>query len=273
MKKFALTFVGITLALGFLAPFSASAQSGRKLITPLCFFKAVSGDPYVQYASRDADGAPQCPSPQTGYEMITPTSATSDSSVVALCWSRSGSAPNYSYETALTYQATTAGQPICDADLTNSITRGQFRPADSSPPVNTNGNNNGNTNNTGNGNTAGNNNGNTSTGGQIADCSDSGFHAVGPLCLPNNPFANSSGVAGSSSLTDLVVKIIRILLFFAGIVAVIMIIIGGYLYMTARGNDAQATSGRKTLVNAIIGLAIVILSYIIVQAVYSFLIK
>ncbi len=95
----------------------------------------------------------------------------------------------------------------------------------------------------------------------------------GPLCIPANPFANSGGIAGSGSIGQLAVSIISILLYLAGIIAVIFIIIGGYYYMTAAGNDARALSGRKTLVNALIGLAIVILSFLIVQIVTNFLIQ
>ncbi len=66
-------------------------------------------------------------------------------------------------------------------------------------------------------------------------------------------------------------KIIDIALYVSAIVAVIFIIIGGYYYITAGGNDEQAKNGRKTLVNALIGLTLVVLSYIIVQVAYRFL--
>lgn len=102
------------------------------------------------------------------------------------------------------------------------------------------------------------------------DC-EINFHLVGPLCVPNNPFKPSSIAGGDPSVAGIAVKIIRVLLYFAAIVAVIMIIIGGYYVMTAGGNATQATEGRKTLTNAIIGLAIIILAYIIVQAVINFL--
>lgn len=62
-------------------------------------------------------------------------------------------------------------------------------------------------------------------------------------------------------------------LYLAAITAVIFIIIGGYFYITSAGNSAQATKGRDTLVNALIGLAMVVLSYIIVQIVYNFLVN
>jgi hypothetical protein len=68
-------------------------------------------------------------------------------------------------------------------------------------------------------------------------------------------------------------KIIEWALYFAAIIAVIFLIIGGFLYITSAGNETQSTKGRKTLVNALIGLAIIVLSYLIVQVVYNFLTK
>jgi hypothetical protein len=158
---------------------------------------------------------------------------------------------------------------------------------DNNPNGNTN-NGNGNSN-TGNGNTnsgGGNNNnngggnggnGNFNGGGGSpqaqGDC-ETGFHKAGPICVPNSPF--TTGIAGNTdnqTAAGLAATIIRIFLYFAGIVAVIMAIIGGYQIMTAAGNATQATNGRKTLTNALIGLGIVILSYIIIQAVINFITK
>lgn len=62
-------------------------------------------------------------------------------------------------------------------------------------------------------------------------------------------------------------------LYLSAIVAVIYIIIGGFLYMTSAGDSGQAGKGRTTLVNALIGLVIIVLSYLIVQIVYNFLTK
>ena len=93
------------------------------------------------------------------------------------------------------------------------------------------------------------------------------------MCVPNNPFSDSSIAGGNQTAASLAVRIIKILLYFAAIVAVIMIIIGGYYVMTAAGNETQAANGRKTLTNAIIGLVIVILAYVIVQAVVTFITK
>lgn len=99
------------------------------------------------------------------------------------------------------------------------------------------------------------------------------FEAKGPICVPRNPFGNSRGIAGQGTIAGVALIIIQFLLTMAGIVAVIFLIIGGYYWMTARGNDTQATNGRKTVTNALIGLAIVVLSYVIVQALTNFIIK
>ncbi len=113
-------------------------------------------------------------------------------------------------------------------------------------------------------------NNSSSTVNDIGNCPE-GFTSKGPLCVPNNPFGDSDGIAGKGSVGELATSIISILLSISGIVAVIMIIIGGYTYMTARGNETQQTNGRKTLVNALIGLAIVIVSYALVQAITNYL--
>ncbi len=80
-------------------------------------------------------------------------------------------------------------------------------------------------------------------------------------------------VSKDGDLKDLAKKIIDIALYVAAIVAVIFIIIGGYRYIFSAGSEDGAKAGRKTLLNALIGLAIIVLSYVMVQVVYTFLTK
>ena|SRR5579864_7576528 len=79
----------------------------------------------------------------------------------------------------------------------------------------------------------------------------------------------SGGLTSSQDLTGLIVNVIKILLFFAGAVAVVFVIIGGYYYLTAQGNEEQAEQGKKTLINAIIGVVVVILSYVIINVIVN----
>lgn len=102
-------------------------------------------------------------------------------------------------------------------------------------------------------------------------CEDN-FHEVGPLCVPDSNFSSNS-IVGTNTAPGIATRIIRLFLYFAGIVAIIMAIVGGYQVMTAAGNPTQAANGRKTLTNAIIGLVIVLLAYLIVQVVINFVSK
>ncbi|MBX4186748.1 MAG: pilin [Candidatus Doudnabacteria bacterium] len=72
-----------------------------------------------------------------------------------------------------------------------------------------------------------------------------------------------------NSFTGLLTRIIQLILGVVGIVTMTFIIIGGFQYITSRGDDEQATAGKKTLSNAIIGLVIVILSYVIVTVIIN----
>lgn len=73
--------------------------------------------------------------------------------------------------------------------------------------------------------------------------------------------------------SSLYTKFINTALYFIGIVAVIAVIYGGYLYMTARGNEAQVKKGRSVLTWAIIGLIVVLAAAVIVNVVVNALVE
>lgn len=90
--------------------------------------------------------------------------------------------------------------------------------------------------------------------------------------LNNIADAFPAGAKQGKSVSEIAKIVIEWALYVSAMIAVIFIIIGGFTYMTARGNDSQAKNGRTTLVNALIGLAIIVLSWVIVQIVYTFLV-
>lgn len=69
------------------------------------------------------------------------------------------------------------------------------------------------------------------------------------------------------STGSLYTKFLNFALFAVGIVAVITIIYGGYLYMTAQGNEAQRKKGSSVLTWAVIGVVIVLIAAVIVNVV------
>lgn len=79
-----------------------------------------------------------------------------------------------------------------------------------------------------------------------------------------------SSPEGDGSFGALLGKLINgILLPLAGIIAMLFIIIGGYQYMTSGGDEEAAARGKRNLQNAVIGLVIIILSYVIVTVVIN----
>lgn len=80
-------------------------------------------------------------------------------------------------------------------------------------------------------------------------------------------------IGGSRSLTGpfgLIYNAIFLLLTIAGSAAVLFIIVGGFWYITSAGNEEQAEKGKSTLLNAIIGIVVIVLSYVIINVVSSF---
>lgn len=77
---------------------------------------------------------------------------------------------------------------------------------------------------------------------------------------------------GGPSVQGIIGTVINILSIIVGVVAVIMIIFGGFKYITAGGDSGKLTSARHTITYAIVGLVIVALAQFIVQFVLKQLI-
>ncbi|HNX11059.1 MAG TPA: pilin [bacterium] len=80
---------------------------------------------------------------------------------------------------------------------------------------------------------------------------------------------------GSSGYDDedsnLIIIIVRIINFSAsilGLLFVTFLVISGYQWMTAAGNEEQIKSAKKRMMNAVIGLVIVLLAWSITQFVF-----
>ena len=75
------------------------------------------------------------------------------------------------------------------------------------------------------------------------------------------------GVAtGETSVWSLAVKWINFLFLGAGFVALLFVIYGGWLVLTGGDSDDAIGKGRKVIINAMIGLVLIISSFVIVNA-------
>lgn len=77
--------------------------------------------------------------------------------------------------------------------------------------------------------------------------------------------ANDGSCGNGADLTNVIRNIINIFSIIVGIVAVIMIMVSGFKFITAGGDSGNVTSAKHTLVYAIVGLIVVALSQFIVK--------
>lgn len=80
--------------------------------------------------------------------------------------------------------------------------------------------------------------------------------------LTGDEFAGVSGL-GAGDLPSTIASIINVVLGFLGIVAVVIILLGGFKWMTAGGNDDKVKEARKLMIAGVIGLVIVLSAYAI----------
>jgi hypothetical protein len=66
---------------------------------------------------------------------------------------------------------------------------------------------------------------------------------------------------GNRDPKSIIVGVIQVILGFLGLLAVIIILIGGFKWMTSGGSDDKVAEARKLIVSGIIGLLIVLASW------------
>jgi len=95
----------------------------------------------------------------------------------------------------------------------------------------------------------------------------------GSLCQGTNFNVTANGGAGNcgtdaqgtSSLNKLLTQVVNIFSAIVGVIAVVMIIVGGLRYITSGGDSNKVSAAKNTLIYAIIGLIIVALAQLIVH--------
>ena len=94
--------------------------------------------------------------------------------------------------------------------------------------------------------------------------------AAGVDAVCSNPDAASSPVCtatGNDPLTGnngIITRVVNVISVAGGILAVIMIIVGGAMYILARGDANRAKLARETIVFAVVGIIIIALAQAIV---------
>lgn len=104
----------------------------------------------------------------------------------------------------------------------------------------------------------------------IADMKSKGmsaFAVVMGTVLPQMAFAAdinstlpSSALDENADITSTVGGIINVILAFLGIAAVVLFLYGGFLWMTAGGNEENVAKAKKIITATVIGLVIILIS-------------
>lgn len=86
------------------------------------------------------------------------------------------------------------------------------------------------------------------------------------VCQGANAASGGSGCADSTGdINKIITTFLNLFSVVIGIVAVVMIMVGGYKYITANGDSSNVTSAKHTIIYALIGLVIVAMAQFMVQ--------
>jgi hypothetical protein len=119
---------------------------------------------------------------------------------------------------------------------------------------------------------------NNSITGGICTGITSGTNTGGGLTLnPTDNAANASNCTNDKSagntLGNIITEVINIMSILVGAICVIMIIVGGFRYVTSGGESNSVSGAKNTIIYAIVGLVIVALAQVIVHFVLSRLVS
>lgn len=77
----------------------------------------------------------------------------------------------------------------------------------------------------------------------------------------------AEGITTTSSAREFIVNVTNFVLSFLGLAAIVVIIYGGFLYVTAGGEQEKADKGKKSVYYAVIGIIVVLISYALVNTI------
>lgn len=80
----------------------------------------------------------------------------------------------------------------------------------------------------------------------------------------------SGPVSDASTLSGIATNVLNFLLSIVGVIGIIMLVVGGLMYLTAAGDEDRINSGKKIVNYSIIGIAIALAALVIVTQIANF---
>lgn len=92
-------------------------------------------------------------------------------------------------------------------------------------------------------------------------------------CAPGTPDAPAGKVRPcdigvNSTITDansFIPNLLNTVYMWAGIVAVLVIVVAGYYYVTSQGNASQTKRAKDAILGAVVGLVVIMMAFVITQ--------
>jgi len=83
-------------------------------------------------------------------------------------------------------------------------------------------------------------------------------------------WGGTATTAAALSLSQIALNVLNFLLGIAGVLTLIMLVIGGIMYLTSAGDEDRIDSGKKIFRNSLIGIVIILAAMVLVQQVAKF---
>lgn len=93
------------------------------------------------------------------------------------------------------------------------------------------------------------------------------FASADTICSSSAPdeVKKAAGCSGGGDITGVVTNILNGIIAVMGFVAVIFVVVGGVQYMTSAGDTQKTEKAKKTIIYALIGMAVCVLAFAIVN--------
>ncbi len=82
--------------------------------------------------------------------------------------------------------------------------------------------------------------------------------------------AVDAALVAAPTLSSVALKVLNFLLSIVGVIAVIMLVVGGMTYLTAAGDESKAEAGKKIVTYSIIGIIVALSALVIVTQIANF---
>ncbi len=107
----------------------------------------------------------------------------------------------------------------------------------------------------------------TNVSAQLDDVPTTTTTDSGPLTaddLLSSDFTGATGL-GSADLETTAGNLIRVVIGFLGIIAVVVVLLGGFKWMTAGGSDDKVADAKRLLIAGLVGLGIILTAWAITE--------